>query len=152
MNDPILISLISRYESAAFTHNYIYGFTYKKLVYSYKGAGLSFGIVLDRASSKNGGGYSIRFRPTKTEKEALISSGQAELLGTEESFKEEIANSKYNAGEIFEKWVTEKAGQEWKKDNVPFYKGADLTTDRAYSIKFQKATICTETTLNKIGA
>ena len=48
--------------------------------------------------------------------------------------------------------ITEKHGQEWKKDTVPFYEGADLTTDKPWSIKFEKATICTEKTLTRIGA
>lgn len=152
MTNPILIALIARYESKAFTHNYIYGFTYKGYVYSYKAVGLSFGMKLDRASAKNGGSYSIRFNPTAAEKEALVLSGMVELVCTEADFRAEVAESKYNAGEIFEKKMTEKAGQEWQKDNVPFYAGADLTSDKAYSIKFQKATICTEKTLDRIGA
>lgn len=149
----ILIALIARYESRAFTHNYIMGFIYKGAVYAVTTRGLSFGIKLDQASSKCGGGYSIRFAPTEAEKEALILSGQCELICSEEFFLATVASSKYNKGEIFEKLITERAGQVWEKDNVPFFKGADLTVNgTAYSIKFQKATICTESTLNKIGA
>ena len=149
----ILISLISRYESRAYTHTYIMGFIYKGLVYSMTCTGLTFGIKLDKASSKCGGGYSIRFAPTEKEKEALVLSGAVELVCTEEYFLEAVKNNKYNKGEIFEKMMTEKAGQVWEKDNVPFYEGADLEANgTAYSIKFQKATICTESTLDRIGA
>lgn len=151
--NAILIALLARYASKAFTHNYIMGFIYKGVVYSMTCVGLTYGIKLDQASSKNGGGYSIRFAPTEADKKAAVESGQVEMVCSESYFKELVADSKYNAGEIFEKLMTEKAGQVWEKDNVPFYEGADLTTDgKAYSIKFQKATICTEKTLNRIGA
>lgn len=151
--NAILIALIARYESRAFTHNYIMGFIYKGAVYAVTCIGLKFGIKLDQASSKNGGGFSIRFAPTEAEKKDLVESCTAELVCSEEYFKELCESSKYNKGEIFEKIVTERAGQVWEKDNVPFYEGADLTTNgKAYSIKFQKATICTESTLNRIGA
>lgn len=151
-SNVILMNLISRYESVAYTNNYIYGFTYKSFVYYVETTGLKFGVKLDKASSKNGGGYSIRYNPTKAVKEDLINSGVAKVLCTKELFNTEKTNSKYNRGEIFEKMITEKHGQEWKKDTVPFYEGADLTTDKAWSIKFEKATICTEKTLTRIGA
>lgn len=151
MKNAILIALIARYESRAFTNNYIYGFIYKGAVYAVTCTGLRFGIRLDHAS--RGAGQSIRFKPSEKEKEAMILSGLAELICSEEYFKELVESSKYNKGEIFEKIITERAGQEWQKDNVPFYEGADLTVDGvAYSIKFQKATICTESTLDRIGA
>lgn len=153
MMNAILTALISRYESKAYTHNYIMGFTYKGAVYAMTCIGLRSGIKLDKASSKNGGGYSIRYNPTATEKKALVEAGICELICSEDYFMNEVTNSKYNKGEIFEKLITERAGQKWEKDNVPFYEGADLTTEgKAYSIKFQKATICTESTLNRIGA
>ena len=149
----ILIALIARYTSRAFTHNYIMGFIYKGAVYAMTCHGLNFGIKLDQASSKCGGGYSIRFAPTEAEKEAMVLSGRCELICSADFFLSEVASSKYNKGEIFEKMMTEKAGQVWEKDNVPFFAGADLTVNGIpYSIKFQKATICTESTLNKIGA
>ena len=150
--NAMLINLIARYNSIAFTHNYIMGFAYKGNIYAAKTVGLSFGIKLDRASSKNGGGYSIRFNPSVEEKKAMIKSGMVELICSQEYFDNMHANSKYNKGEIFEKIITERAGQVWVKDNVPFYAGADLTVNEiAYSIKFEKATICTETTLIKQG-
>lgn len=150
--NAMLINLIARYNSIAFTHNYIMGFAYKGNIYAAKTVGLSFGIKLDRASSKNGGGYCLRYQPTKAEKEALVESGQAELICSKEWFDGFHACSSYNKGEDFERIITERAGQEWEKDNVPFFKGADLTTEEAsYSIKFEKATICTETTLIKQG-
>ena len=148
-----LINLLARYNSIAFTHLYILGFIYNGNVYAVWTVGLTFGIKLDKASSKNGGGYSIRFNPTREEKEAMIASGQAVLICSEQYFNDLHSISKYNKGEDFERIITERAGQVWFKDTVPFWVGADLTTENgAYSIKFQKATICTESTLIKQGA
>ena len=84
MNNAILIALIARYESRAFTNIYIYGFIYKGAVYAVTCTGLRFGIKLDHASSKNGGGCSIRFAPTEKDKEAMIMSVLAELIFSEE--------------------------------------------------------------------
>lgn len=152
MTNAILVNLISRYETVAYTHNYVFGFTYNGIIYYLEKAGLSFGIKLDRASSKCGGGYSIRYNPTKTEKKTLVESGVAKVLCTVAYFDDLKANSKYNKGEIFEKLITEKFGLEWEKDNVPFFKGADIETNgKAYSVKFEKATVCTESTLVKLG-
>ena len=148
MISSILISLISRYNALAFTHNYIMGFTYNDGIYVYNAVGLGAGIVLDKASSKCGGGYSLRYKPTKATKKALIESGECRLICSKEYFVEMVENSKYNKGEIFEKLITESYGQKWEKDNVPFFRGADLTVNNiAYSIKFEKATICTEKTI-----
>ena len=146
MTSPVLISLVSRYNVLAFTHNYIMGFTYKDGIYVYNAVGLGAGIVLDRASSKCG--YSLRYKPTKATKQALVESGECRLICSKDYFTEMVENSKYNKGEIFEKLITESYGQKWEKDNVPFFSGADLTANNiAYSIKFEKATICTEKTI-----
>jgi hypothetical protein len=148
MISSILISLISRYNALAFTHNYIMGFAYNDGIYVYNAVGLGAGIVLDEASSKCGGGYSLRYKPTKATKQALVESGECRLICSKDYFTEMVENSKYNKGEIFEKLITESYGQKWKKDNVPFFSGADLTANNiAYSIKFEKATICTEKTI-----
>ena len=47
--------------------------------------------------------------------------------------------------------VTEYFGREWKKDNVPFTEGGDLTVNEiAYQIKFEKATFTNEKTLARL--
>ena len=148
--EAIKIFMIEKYNRNAYTNNYIYGFSMYGNIYYYILTSLHF-IKLDKQSSKNGGGYSLRYKPTKKEKENIIKSGICKILCSEDYFKNAVENSKYNKGEIFEKMITEKSGQVWEKDNIPFYKGADLTINNiAYSIKFEKATICTENILNKL--
>ena len=99
---------------------------------------------LDKAS--RGAGYALRFCPTTDQKLVLMPS--ATLLCSEKFFNEQVAESKYNNGEIFEKMVTEYFGQVWVKDNIPFTEAGDIQTDGvAYQIKYQKATFCNEKSL-----
>ena len=147
MNNALFLDMISIYNKHSFTHEYIWVFTKNGLVYmavtdsSYVPAV----CVLDKAS--RGAGYSIRFKPNRAQKNLLLSHG-AQVLCSEEFFNDMVENSRYNKGEIFEKLITEKCGQTWFKDNVPFTKGGDLTVNGiAYQIKFEKATFCNEKSL-----
>lgn len=142
-NTALFKSLIDRYNAVAYTHQYIWGFSYKGNVYmSITGADyMPIVCTLDKAS--RGAGYALRFKPTTAQKLALMAG--AVVLCSEKFFNEQVADSKYNNGEIFEKMVTEYFGQVWVKDNVPFTQDGDITVNRvAYQIKFQKATFCNE--------
>ena len=138
--------MINKYNRLSFTHRYVFGFSFKKNVYFVEATAeiLPFILILDKASGKSGGGYSMRFNPNTEQKIFLLSKG-AEILCSKEYFDRVSAESKYNKGEIFEKMITEKCGQVWVKDNVPFTDDGDLTVDRiAYQIKFEKATFTNE--------
>ena len=142
-NTALHMSLINRYNAVAFTHEYIWGFIYKKNVYMAITSSdvMPFVTCLDKAS--RGAGYALRFCPNADQKVALMPNAQ--LLCSETFFNEQVASTKYNKGEIFEKMVTEYFGQEWEKDNVPFTEDGDITVNGiAYQIKFQKATFCNE--------
>ena len=135
--------MIDRYNAVAYTHNYIWGFTYKKVVYMAITTAevMPYVCKLDKAS--RGAGMALRFCPNAQQKLALMPN--AELLCSKKFFEETVAASKYNKGEIFEKMVTEHFGQVWEKDNVPFTEDGDITVEGiAYQIKFQKATFCNE--------
>lgn len=138
--------MIDRYNAAAYTHNYIWGFTYKKVVYMATTTAevMPYICKLDRAS--RGAGMALRFCPNAEQKVLLLPNAQP--LCSEAYFTDLVETSKYNNGEIFEKLVTEHFGQVWVKDNVPFTEDGDLTVDgTAYQIKFQKATFCNEKSL-----
>ena len=142
--------MIDRYNAVAYTHNYIWGFTYKKVVYMAITTAeiMPYICKLDRAS--RGAGMALRFCPNADQKLALLPSAQP--LCSEAYMESLKAESKYNYGELFEKLVTEKFGQVWEKDNVPFTKDGDLTVDGvAYQIKYQKATFCNEKSLANLG-
>ena len=149
-NISLLKKMIKQYSKVAYTHNYIFGFTYKGNVYmSFTDSTiLPYILKLDKAS--RGAGMALRFCPTVEQKLALLEG--ATVLCSIKYFNEVVASSKYNKGEIFEKMVTEYFGQEWEKDTVPFYKGADLTVDEiGYQLKYEKATFTNEKALANIN-
>jgi len=151
MNTSIFNYLIDNYNKLSYTHNYIFGFEFNHTIYMAHADAevLPYVLTLDKAS--RGAGYSIRFKPNKNQKMVLIT--KAEVLCSAEYFESEVAESKYNAGEIFEKMVTERFGQTWEKDNVPFTEDGDLTVDGiAYQIKFNKATFINEKSLARFLA
>lgn len=150
MTNVLFKELIDRYNKKAYTHHYIWGFIYKKVVYMAHTTEeiMPYICTLDRAS--RGQGYSLRFSPRNDQK--LLLMPNAIPLCSEEFFKSEVANSKYNKGEIFEKMVTESNGIEWKKDNVDFTKDGDLTVNGiSFQIKFQRATFCNEKSLANLN-
>ena len=152
MNTTIFNYLITEYNRIAYTHEYIFGFAYKGTVYAIKANAeiLPYILKLDKAS--RGAGYSIRFCPTNEQKLYLIAQG-AEVVCSEKYFLDLVATAPYNKGEVFEKIETEKVGQIWEKDNVPFTIDGDLTVDGiAYQIKYQGATFTNEKTLAKLTA
>lgn len=142
----MLQHLITAYNNAAFTHQYIWGFAYKGMVYMAMTSSdvMPYICKIDKAS--RGAGYSLRFCPTEEQK--LLLMPNAKVLCSKKYFEEVYAASKYNRGEIFEKLVTEHFGQVWEKDNVPFTEAGDITVDGvAYQIKYQKGTFCNEKSL-----
>lgn len=146
MNTALLYNLITRYNELAFTHNYIFGFTYKGNVYMTVTTNeiLPFILKVDKAS--RGAGYSLRFKPTNKQKILLLENST--LICSVDYLNGLKENSRYNFGEIFERMVHEKFGKNWKKDNVPFTKGGDIEINgKAYQIKFEKATFASERTL-----
>ena len=143
-NNEIKKMLVDFYNRKAFTHKYILGFTFKGNIYYVivDGTMLDHLTKLDKAS--RGAGYSLRFKPDRTQK-SLMFDLNPELLCSVEYFNTMVETSKYNKGEVFEKMITELSGQEWTKDNVPFTEDGDLTVDGvAYQLKFEKATFITE--------
>lgn len=150
MNTALFKTMIDRYNAASFTHEYIFGYTDRGNVYVTfaKSDILPYVCKLDNAS--RGCGYALRFVPTKAQKE-ILKMEDTFILCSKAMFEYEVANSKYNRGEIFEKMVTEYFGQIWVKDNVPFTADGDLTINGiAYQIKYQAATFCNEKSLNNL--
>ena len=146
-NEIIKKMLQDGYNNVAFTDKYILGWTLRHVVY--------FTICdrelvdrvtcLDKAS--RGAGYALRFKPNTDQKYMLMANG-ATVLCSEKQFNEYVTESKYNRGEIFEKLITEYAGQEWEKDRIPFTMAGDIEWNGvAYQIKFEKATFTNEKSL-----
>lgn len=146
-NEVIKKMLQDGYNKVAFTDKYILGWELKHVIY--------FTICdrelvdrvtcLDRAS--RGAGYALRFKPNTDQKFLLMANG-AEALCSKEYFNTLVCESKYNRGEIFEKLITEWAGQVWEKDTIPFTMAGDIEWNGIpYQIKFEKATFTNEKSL-----
>lgn len=135
--------LIDRYNSVAFTHHYIWGFEYKKVIYMATTTAESMSLVCKLDKASRGCGYALRFCPNTQQKLYLLPF--AKPLCSASYFNDAVESCKYNRGEVFEKLVTEYFGQVWVKDHVPFTKAGDVEVDgTAYQIKFEKATFCNE--------
>lgn len=152
MNKTVMLKkMVDTYNKFAFTHNYIFGYEDRGIIYCTitKSDVLPFVCTIDIASRN--GGCSLRFKPNKDQKD-LLKTYETFTLCSKEYFETLVEKSKYNRGEIFEKMVTEFYGQEWEKDNVPFTDAGDLEVDGvAYQIKFQKATFASEKSLARLG-
>lgn len=150
-NIALFNEMIDRYNELSFTHDYIYGFTYKGTVYMVETGKEVMPYILKLDKASRGAGMALRFKPTNEQKIYLLAKGAIALCSVK-YFEATVANSKYNKGEVFEKMVTEYFGQVWEKDNVPFTKGADLTVDEInYQIKFEKATFTNEKSLARLS-
>lgn len=147
-------TMVKRYNDLSATHNYIFGFVWKHKVYTVTIHGAVVDLLMavtcmdyDSRTKK----ASLRFKPTNAQKALLLSMG-AQVMCDESSFEAMVKGSKYNRGEIFEKLVTEAAGQKWVKDNVPFTVDGDLTVNGTkYQIKYNKATFANEASLQNLG-
>ncbi len=151
-NEIMLQKLVNDYTARAYAHKYLFGFVLKHVVYVAEADEtiLPYIAVLDKASSKNGGGLVLKFHPTTAQKMLLMENARA--LCSEDFFLTQVRNSKYNKGDIFEKMLTEMAGQDWTKDHVRFDMDGDLTVDGiAYQIKFDKATFASEALLASLN-
>lgn len=145
-NLALYTNMIERYDRIAFTHNYIFGFSFGKNVYMTYATAEILPLICTLEAASRGGGASLRFKPNKEQKELLLPG--AELICSVDYLEAQFEASKYNRGEIFEKIVTEKFGQVWIKDQIPFTEAGDIEIDGvAYQIKYQKATFCSEKSL-----
>ena len=131
------------YKRASAASKYALGFTLDGSVYvAYVGDDeLDHVITIDRAS--RGAGLLLRFKPTRAQKMFLLRF--AEVLCSADLFRAMVEESKYNAGEVFEKLVTESFGQTWVKDNVPFTEAGDITVNgEEIQIQFERASLANE--------
>ena len=149
-NTAIFMNLINGYNNRAYTHEYVFGFTFENTVWAVKADSsfLPYILKLDRAS--RGAGLALRFCPNRQQKAMLLSLG-AIALCSKDYFTSVCASNKYNKGENFEKLYTEYCGQTWIKDNVPYTEAGDIEVDGvAYQIKFEKATFTNEKSLARM--
>ena len=141
-----MMNLLNAYEATTAATAYIIGFLMNGKVYEIILNALPTWLVtMDRESTSHGGARKLRLTLTAMNKARLMNAGAA-YIGT----VDEILTSRKNRGEAFEKYVTERAGQVWKKDSVPYYVDGDLTVGATkYQIKFENASLANENTIAK---
>lgn len=146
----MLHNMIETYNRFSFTHNYIIGFEYKGIIYYGFFTSEILPYILNVTPASRGCGMALRYRPNNAQRISMLPN--CEILCSAEYFNALVKNTKYNRGEIFEKIVTERNGQEWKKDNVPFTVAGDIVLNGThYQIKYEKATFINEAQIDRLS-
>lgn len=142
-------NLLNAYNATSAAHAYIIGFLMNNAVYEIILNALPDWLVaMDRESTSHGGARKLRIHLNAVNKARLMNAGAA-YIGT----VDEILTSRKNKGEAFEKYITERAGQEWHKDSTPYFIDGDITIGNTkYQIKFGNASLANEKTIAKAMA
>jgi len=154
MNLPLQNSMVKRYEAISGTHNYIFGFAYKKNIYACvceNFADLVSVTYLDKASRN--GGTSLRFKPNTGIKNLLFTlASRSAVVCSAKFFEAQMENFKGNRGELFEKLAFEFfGGVQNTVKNADFTTGGDGVINGVdYQVKFEKATFCSEFSLSNL--
>ena len=135
------------YRKVSAADMYQVGFVYRNSVYAVMVDELPDSwLKRDRTSSHRGGYETIRVRLSAKEKQKLVESGTAEFLGGCEL----LTLGGYNKGEAFERFITERAGQTWVKDAVPFWVAGDVElAGKQVQLKLEGATLTTAYTMER---
>ena len=157
MKETIKTYLLCEYIRLAATHAYIFGYAVGGVVYAARvmdaRALLPLLTYVDKASSKNGGTYSLKYRANMTTWAAVVSQAvEVKMVCTVEYLENLKANSKKNRGQLFEELVAKTFGGELEtKSNLKFTEGGDMNLDGvAYQIKYTKATFTDEKTIQNL--
>lgn len=137
------------YNSNTASHRYVLGFELDGFIYAVDTHCDDVREIAKLDKASRGQGESLRFKPCRTWK--VEHRAVAVVLGSADEFASAVANSKYNKGEIFEKWVTEHIfGQVWEKDNLPFWLGGDIVDNgENIQVKYQLATFTNTATMRR---
>lgn len=141
-----MMNLLNAYEATTAATAYIIGFLMNGNVYAIFLKSLPVWLIgLDRESTSHGGAKKLRIRMNAIARARLMNLGAA-YIGT----ANEVLTSRKNKGEAFEKWMTERFGQEWSKDSVPYWKDGDIDANgERYQVKFESASLANENTIAK---
>lgn len=143
--------MIEIYAMLTAAHLYFLGFTVNGSLYyvALNWEELKEYFKFDKAAQSKGGHKKIRITVKAQQKKALIESGKAILLGSENLLN---YNDKYNNGEHFERVITERfTDQKWQKDSIPFYVAGDAEINgEQVQIKLDGAELTNEKLMMKL--
>lgn len=136
------VRLYRKYDKA---DRYIVGFEYNAIVYIAVVKSLrSAWLFRMRESGKKT--YKVQMRLTKKDKQKLINKGAMPVMNYGN-----FVTLGYNNGDSLERVIREHFGLKHQHDNLPFYKGVDISVNGVgYSIKWENAQICTYRTISKL--
>lgn len=148
-----LTEMINLYNALSAADAYIVGFILNHLLYYVRFDGHLPTEILkfDHASSKRGGTAKVRVRISADIRKALVESGRAVLMGSENLL---LTDDRWNKGERFERIITETMTTEtWVKDSIPFNVAGDIELNgQQIQIKLNDAELTNEKTLRRIAA
>lgn len=154
MNEVIKMYLINGYNAKTYTHSYVFGNAVGGMVYAARvmdGRGLlPFLTYVDKASSKNGGTYSLKYRPNGKQWAMITAQAEEVKAICSIDYLETLkANSRKNRGQLFEELVAHAFGGELEtRSNLKFTEAGDMNLNGvAYQVKYIKATFVDERTL-----
>lgn len=146
--------LATEYNRLAYTHSYVFGTAIGGMVYAARvedGRELVHtATYIDRSSSKNGGTFSLKYRPNAGQWAAITAqASEVKAICSAEYLENLFKNNKHNRGQIFEELVANAFGGELEtKSNLKFTEGGDMNLNgKAYQVKYTKATFTDERTL-----
>ena len=142
-------SMIDFYNETAYTHEYIFGFTYgdelRAIVLNWKD--FRRALKYDKAATSKGGMLKIRVKPDSMTIKAWLR--KSFKIGTVADL---TADKKYNKGENFERVVTEKlCDEKWEKDSIPYTEAGDVIWNGTpYQVKFNGAELTNAKTFENL--
>ena len=99
----IRIAMVRRYNSGAYTHNYIFGFVRDGLVYAVQVNNAADLLNSLTYVEKRSSGYNLRYRPNRKQQGIIrANAARVEILGSVNWFESEKANHNNNRGDAFE--------------------------------------------------
>ena len=156
----ILEKMVKFYSDNAYTHNYCFGFKWHGVVYAALVKNVNANILkklskLEKASSKNGGGYALKYNMNKQLWEMVeMLADTVEVVCSVDYLEELNKNSKKNRGYIFEELTANLFGAVLdEKPNTSFRDGGDFYINGvAYQAKYMNATYTNEATMQRMMA
>ena len=150
--------MTSWYHQEAFTDNYCFGYKWGGVVYAALVDSASLALLqlltkLEKASSKNGGGYALKYKMNKELWELVKTHAKAVKAVCSVEYLEELnRNSKKNRGYIFEELTANLFGGVLdEKLNTSFRDGGDFYINgKPYQAKYVGATFTNEATMHRM--
>lgn len=158
--EKILQKMVNWYHKEAFTSNYCFGFKWHGIVYAalvknVNAKTLAKLAKLEKASSKNGGGYALKYNMNKALWDMVtMLADTVEVVCSVDYLEELNKNSKKNRGYIFEELTANLFGAVLdEKPNTSFRDGGDFYINGvAYQAKYMNATYTNEATMQRMMA